>query len=264
MKKFLSILLVSLMLLGLILPAVAEELSSGEDFNHQSAEIDSLNSLNSEEEQTFGDNQTSMRNGLIGEESYEDLRESNEPQSGNELHMQENDSPTEKEKNAEENSGDGPAPLESDLLSDASAETIKESDDYPNSKESDLQGNSLSDSNDQMDFTSPEGDLEGNDPQEELGDSTFDLSSVDYEMTVGKSISETLNIDKKKATIGLKVETTGSLLFSVKGGVKVTLYSLQNERMIVLSCAKYQDIEWDEKTAFPHFQSKAAVEKDML
>ncbi len=74
-------------------------------------------------------------------------------------------------------------------------------------------------------------------------------SNDPIELGVGKSISETLNIDKKKATIGLKVETTGSLLFSVKGGVKVTLYSLQNERMIVLSCAKYQDTEWDEKTA---------------
>ena len=74
-------------------------------------------------------------------------------------------------------------------------------------------------------------------------------SNDPIELGVGKSISETLNIDKKKATIGLKVETTGSVLFSVKGGVKVTLYSLQNERMIVLSCAKYQDTEWDEKTA---------------
>ena len=77
------------------------------------------------------------------------------------------------------------------------------------------------------------------------------LRAADHEMSVGESVSDTLNEAKPSATVRLTAASDTSLLLGVTGGVTVELVSEQDENRVELSGEKGENGEWQE-TNLPH------------
>ena len=75
------------------------------------------------------------------------------------------------------------------------------------------------------------------------------LRAADHEMSVGESVSDTLNEAKPSATVRLTAASDTSLLLGVTGGVTVELVSEQDENRVELSGEKGENGEWQETTA---------------